>query len=68
MGYKRWMATITYRTESGPNVVDFDIEELAEISGIVEKGPHWGSIMDITIQLSDPVDSSEILVDPLEKI
>ena len=66
MEFKRWMVCITYRTENGPTVVDYDIEELVEIDNIVESGPNWNSILDITIQLSKP-DTSVTLNIPLSK-
>ena len=49
---KRWSASITYRTENGPVVVDYSIEELDELAEIVERGPDWNAILDITVQLS----------------
>ena len=51
-GYKRWIMSITYRAENGPVVVDYDMDELSEVHDIVERGPNWNAIMDITIQLS----------------
>lgn len=51
MSSKRWAMSVTYRTESGPTVVDYDIEEISEAHDIIERGPDWNAILDITIQL-----------------
>jgi hypothetical protein len=49
---KRWLATVTYRSNAGPVSVTYDIEELDEIQQLVERGPDWNSIIDIRIVLA----------------
>lgn len=51
---KRWMAEIYYhhRTELPTNVVEF--EELEELHDIVEHGPDWNKITQITVTLNRP--------------
>ena len=61
----RWQMSVIYRGESGPVVVDYDVEELDEISDLIERGPDWNSIEDISIQLRDP-DESVFLQSPLQ--
>jgi hypothetical protein len=61
----RWIMSIIYRGETGPVVVDYDVEELEEVAGIVERGPGWNTIQDITIQLRDP-DEDVFLMNPLQ--
>jgi hypothetical protein len=63
---KRWLLTIIYRAESGPCVVDYDIEELDEIADIVERGPDWNAIMSIDCELQSP-DESVVLQSPIQK-
>jgi ribose 5-phosphate isomerase len=63
---KRWMMSIIYRTDNGPVVVDYDMDEIEDADGIVERGPDWRAIMDITIQLNEP-DESVVLCAPLEE-
>lgn len=46
----RWTATVTYSTDTGPNPVVFDFMELYELHDLVEKGPHWDTIVDISIK------------------
>jgi hypothetical protein len=48
----RWLATITYRTDSGPTDVDHAFEELDELHDLVEAGPSWDCIETITIRLN----------------
>jgi hypothetical protein len=57
MSEARWMMSVIYRGETGPCVVDYDIEEISDAHGIIERGPDWRAIMDITIQLREPDDS-----------
>ena len=47
----RWIADITYRSESGPVDVRHHMEELEDLQNIVERGPDWHCIEDIRITL-----------------
>jgi len=48
----RWWAEITYRTDKGPCTVEYEMEELAELHDIIERGPDWNSVMDIRAKLN----------------
>ena len=48
----RWKAVATYRTDSGPVDVEHAFEELYEIHDIMERGPHWGALIDVRITLA----------------
>lgn len=37
----RWIATVTYRTDSGPTEVNHAFQELDELADIIEAGPNW---------------------------
>ena len=54
----RWHATAQHRTEAGLLDVEHDLEELAELHCLIERGPHWDSIEKIVIlrvnHISDP--------------
>ena len=63
---KRWCMTVIYRGEVGPVVVDYDIEELDEVSEIIERGPDWNAILDISIQLSRVSEEGVTLQSPLQ--
>jgi hypothetical protein len=47
---KRWMAEITYRDGTEPQVVAF--EEIADLHDIVERGPNWNAIEQIVVTLN----------------
>jgi hypothetical protein len=53
---KRWRAIIIYRSELGGIEVEHFIEELEEIGGLVEAGPHWDTIINIEIALNRPAE------------
>jgi hypothetical protein len=36
-----WLMSVTYRTQNGPNVVEFDLEEIWDAHDIIERGPDW---------------------------
>jgi hypothetical protein len=46
----RWLARVTYRSQSGPVGVDHHLEELAELYDIVERGPAWSTIERIEVR------------------
>lgn len=47
----RWKAVIEYRTENGMVDVDHAIEEIEELQDLVERGPDWNTIVQITVTL-----------------
>lgn len=49
----RWTATITYRTKTGPVDVIHDVDELEDVHDLVERGPHWDTIISIRIVRAD---------------
>ncbi len=52
----RWAATVTYRTDSGPLDVDHVLTEISDLHDLVERGPHWDTILGIVIQRINPID------------
>jgi hypothetical protein len=48
----RWHAVVGYKTETGVVDVHHDIDELEEIQMLVERGPDWNTITEITITLA----------------
>lgn len=65
---KRWLMSIIYRTDNGPVVVDYEIEELDEIADIVERGPDWNAILDISVQLMNVREEGLSLQVPIQTI
>ena len=49
---RRWIAVITYRTETGPVEVDHHVEEIEDLHMLVERGPDWNAIIKIEIVLN----------------
>lgn len=46
----RWKATVFYRTDSGTLDVLMFLDELADLQGRVELGPHWDTIERIVVE------------------
>lgn len=65
---KRWKAIVWYRTENGPLAVTHDIEEIEELHDLVERGPHWDTIIDITINLSEPSEYGLLTVERAQEL
>lgn len=65
---RRWLAEITYRTESGPNVVPHDLEELDELHDLVERGPHWDTIDMIQIFRVEHNTDADLTVEAAAKL
>lgn len=62
-----WVMSVTYRTENGPNVVEFDLEEIWDAHDIIERGPDWSAIINITIQIATPTEECGILRSQMQK-
>ena len=62
----RWHVAIIYQGETGPVVVDCDVEEVAHVHNLIERGPDWNAILDISIQLNRR-DESVYLQSPIQK-
>lgn len=44
-----WRATIEYLTKNGPIDVDYFFNDINELPDIVERGPHYHSIIKCTV-------------------
>jgi hypothetical protein len=64
----RWLATVTYRTDSGPTEVDHAFQELGELADIIEAGPNWFAIVKIEILLQDKTLLPGLTVEGAEKL
>ena len=60
---KRWIAKISYRTDSGINIETHEFEELDELHNIVELGPHWDTIVGIAVNIQRHSDSDMLTVE-----
>jgi hypothetical protein len=50
----RWTAYCTYRTATGPLQVTHDLPELADLHDLIERGPHWDTLIEIKIVKHKP--------------
>jgi hypothetical protein len=48
----RWIVTISYRGDLGVIDNEFHVEELMDVSRLVEWGPDWNSLIKIEIVLN----------------
>lgn len=53
---KRWKVEITYRRMLKNVFATHLIEELSELEEIVERGPDWNAIVNISIQVNRATD------------
>ena len=58
---KRWSVIILYRTGGEPLAEHHYVEELSEIEEIVERGPDWNAIMNISVQLNRVTDAGRTI-------
>lgn len=52
--HARWKAVARYRAKGGEAVSEFRLEELDELALLIERGPDWNALIDITITLARP--------------
>ena len=45
----RWIATVFYRSDAGEQRVEHDLAELSELHDLIERGPHWDTMIEISI-------------------
>jgi hypothetical protein len=65
---RRWEATITYRTDDGQVDVTHDLEEIADLHELVERGPHWDTIERIVVVRVNHVTSVDLTIDRAEEL
>lgn len=52
----RWVATVFYRTEIGSIDVTHDLVEIEDLQHLVERGPHWDTVVRVSIVRADGAD------------
>lgn len=55
----------TYRTEDGPIDVVHDLEDLKDLAELVERGPHWGTVIGINVV---PVGVPDLTIEQAEEL
>lgn len=59
----RWRVLVTYRTEDIPHSVTRDLEELDELTALIEDGPHFDTIMGIEIFRINHITSKTLTIE-----
>lgn len=65
--HRRWKLSVSYRTDKGQKLEEHLLEELSQVDEIVEKGPHWDTIIDIYITRYEP-DFPTLTIEQAEKM
>lgn len=52
----RWKAVCIYRTDHGMIDVEHLFEEISDLHDLVERGPHWDTLIRCTITLNRPIE------------
>ena len=68
MSILRWRAVVHYRADAGLVDVTHDLEEIADLHGLVEAGPHWDTIHTIEVKRVNHVDGENLTVEQAEKL
>ena len=64
----RWIATVYYRSDHGTVDVAHQLSELEELHDVVERGPHWDTIVEIRIARAEHVTADTLTVERAEKL
>ncbi len=63
-----WSAVVTYRTDAGPMVIARTMAELDELYDVIERGPHFDTVMDIHITRINHCTSPTLTVEQAEQM
>ncbi len=60
----RWKAVILYRMAGG-NFVDVDhlFEEIEDLHTLIERGPHWDTLIRCTVTLNRPAERKNLTIE-----
>jgi len=64
----RWHAVVMYRTDNGPITVEHDLLEVGDLAPLIERGPHWDTIIGIHITRVNHVDAEDLTVERAVKL
>jgi hypothetical protein len=64
----RWRAIIYYRTAHGIIDVMHEVSEISDVHELVEKGPHWDTVVKIEIIRINHVTGADLTVEQAEKL
>jgi hypothetical protein len=70
MGRKasRWHAEISYKTQKGPMRISIQLIEIEELKRIMDAGPHWNCVSEITIVRENLRGNKYVTIDAAAKL
>lgn len=65
----RWHAEVSYRTDKPNNflLVEHDLSELADLHDLIERGPHWDTVEEITITRVNHSTGKDLTIEEAKK-
>ena len=66
--YVRWQVTVQYRADHATVDVTHDLEEISDLHPLIERGPHWDTIVKIEIVRVNHVTGADLTVERAEKL
>lgn len=60
---RRWKAVCIYRTDEGTTQVEHRLEEVSELHGLIEAGPHWDTLISCTVTLARPAQDPTLTIE-----
>jgi len=64
----RWKALVQYRSDAGLINVEMFLDEIADLDGRIERGPHWDTVHHIEIKRINHIQSATLTVEQAEKL
>jgi hypothetical protein len=65
----RWKAVILYRMANDKFVdVEHQFEEIHELDGLIERGPHWDTIVSCTVTLNRPAENARLTIEEAARL
>ncbi len=59
----RWKALVQYRSDTGLINVEMFLDEIADLDGRIERGPHWDTVHHIEIKRINHIQSPTLTVE-----
>lgn len=64
----RWHVTILYRHNDGLVDIEYDLAEIDQLNALIERGPHWDTIVEIKIVRVNHNESVTLTVEEAEQL
>ena len=63
-----WKALVQYRSDAGLINVEMFLDEIYDLHGRIEHGPHWDTVHHIDIQRINHIQSPSLTVEQAQKL